>query len=213
MLWRTIVAYFLTSASLRRRFSDTGTSRPRTCLLGPHTGYYKILPRALFILEPVDCDLSLLLRLGIPYPDNPETSFSVLVFNPYQVSGPHFPSHSGQKCATAADATCHSALREQLPAHVTPRYSYRKIRSRPGLLATFDHDNHPSTDRSNPVGRKQATFWWAGEWHGHPRTPGHLSRLPPSLILAQYPFAHSWVFIPSIADSMANSPEPALCAF
>lgn len=63
--------------------------------LNRHTGSYKTLPRALFLLELMDCGLSLLLRLGIPYPDNPETSFSVLVFNPYQVSGPHFPSHSG----------------------------------------------------------------------------------------------------------------------
>jgi hypothetical protein len=60
------------------------------CPLSRHTGSYKTLPRALFLLELMDCGLSLLLRLGIPYPDNPETSFSVLVFNPYQVSGPPF---------------------------------------------------------------------------------------------------------------------------
>jgi len=63
--------------------------------LSSHTGSYKTLPRALFILELVDGGLSLLLRFGISYPDNPETGFSVLVFNPYEVSSPHFPSHSG----------------------------------------------------------------------------------------------------------------------
>jgi len=83
--------------------------------------------------------LSLLFGLGLPYPDNPETSFSVLVFNPYQVSGPHFPSHSGYECATAADAARHRALREQFAARVAPRYSYCEIRLRPELSATFDH--------------------------------------------------------------------------
>lgn len=39
-------------------------------------------PRALFIPEPLDCSLSLPLRLGIPYPHNPEPSFPLLVFNP-----------------------------------------------------------------------------------------------------------------------------------
>jgi hypothetical protein len=87
-----VVPYFRKS---EKTFSDTETSRPLTCPLSPHTGSYKTLPRAIFILKPLHCGLSLLLRLGIPYPDNSETSFSVPVFNPYQVSGPHRSSHSG----------------------------------------------------------------------------------------------------------------------
>jgi hypothetical protein len=67
--------------------------------------------------------------------------------------------------AAPADATGHSALREQLPARVTPRYSYCKIHLRPELSATFGHDSHSSTDRSNHVGRgKAALHWWA--WNG-----------------------------------------------
>jgi hypothetical protein len=58
---------------------------------GPSANYAvdKILPRALLTLELVDCGLTLLLKFGIPDPDNSESSFSVLVFNRY-LSGPHF---------------------------------------------------------------------------------------------------------------------------
>src|SRR5438132_5776221 len=90
-------------------------------------------------------------------------------------------SASTDAAATAADAACHSALREQLPAHVTPKDSHCKIRLRPELSATFDHDRHSSTDRSNLVGGGGRLCM---EWARNGRI---IPEFPPTLSIAHFP--------------------------
>src|ERR1700682_2531601 len=47
-------------------------------------------PRTLFLLQPLDCGLSFQARLRVSYPHNSESSFSLLVLDPQQVSRPYF---------------------------------------------------------------------------------------------------------------------------
>jgi hypothetical protein len=62
-------------------------------------------------------------------PDDPELCLSVVALNPYQVSRPHFPSHSRQVHTTATDATCDDGFRELIAADAPPSYAEGKIAS------------------------------------------------------------------------------------